>query len=227
MPNSLHRVKQHLTTTAGTVAMSAVIGLGVSFAYSAAMTQGFVDPEPSAEVFHALADGRVTADEYDSVMTQFAACVADRGVQHEVTVTDPKTGWTLVAEPDDLTADERSSVQWCSAKHVGDVVLYRAASDPGTATTEVLDAVRDCLAERGVTVSANADNLWDVYDEVGFLTSQPCLGIANTTGSATLALVPPRTSCEFTGNPSVYGECLRRQYNQVPSGAGQFKTYAA
>lgn len=227
MPISLRRIQRHLTTTAGTVAMSTVIGLSVSLAYSAAMTQGFVDPEPSAAVFHALADGQVTADEYDVAMAQFAGCVAQRGVQRDVTATDPKTGWTLVVEPEELTANERSTVRWCSAKHIGDVVLYRAAADPGVASPEVLGAVRDCLADRGVTVSPRAQNLWDVYDEVGFLKSQPCLGVANTTGGAALALVPARTSCEFTGNPTVYGKCLHRQYNQVPSGAGQFKTYAA
>lgn len=117
------------------------------------------------EVAEALADGEVTADEYDDAYWNLRKCLEDRGYAVTDAVTSPLTGSTFEFVYNDNGRSKEAAYadyEECENTYWTPVAEVYSATAPSVIEQDLKLAIVDCLELQGETVNADARSFSDL-----------------------------------------------------------------
>ncbi len=115
-----------------------------------------------------LADGEVTADEYDALVASFIECYEAEGVPMTDPVVHPANPRLRVTAPADLGAEgpfDTEALVECQVGYLGvEELLWE---DPDPMEPALADATRQCMSETDHPLESDDEDLLDMARSVG------------------------------------------------------------
>lgn len=127
-------------------------------------------PAQSQAQLDALADGTVTAEEYDAGFERFASCMAEAG--HPLVFID-KSRTVYNYSLTDESVSTGTDVQCYDAEFKDIDIAWQIANEDASESTEIL---RDCLREHRIEPAYPTEEVVRQLDEAGIDVARDCMG---------------------------------------------------